>query len=1846
LSPSSWFRPLGDSSVQILSEDADRIFCRAWRRGAEGEPDVVLTVRPASEHPTSASLDRLAHEYSLKDELDSTWAVRPLELGRDRGRAMLVLEDPGGEPLDRLLGVPIEVGRFLRLAIGIVAALGKAHQRGLVHKDLKPANILVNHATGEVRLTGFGIASRLPRERQVPEPPEVIAGTLAYMAPEQTGRMNRSIDARTDLYALGITFYQMLTGSLPFTAIDPMEWVHCHIARRPVPPSERRETVPAAVSALILKLLAKTAEERYQTAAGLERDLRHCLAQWEAQHRIDAFPLGRQDTPDRLLIPEKLYGREREIETLLAAFDRVVTSGQPELVLVSGYSGVGKSAIVNELKALVPARGLFASGKFDQYKRDIPYATLSQAFQSLIRPLLGKSEAELAGWREALREGLGPNGRLMVDVVPELKLLVGEQPPVPELPLQQAQGRLQLVFRRFLGVFARPEHPLTLFLDDLQWLDAETLDVLADLLTQVDVRRLLVIGAYRDNEVDSAHPLMRKVDAIREAGAFVQEIRLAPLAREDLGRLIADTLSCPPDRAAPLAGLVHEKTAGNPFFAIQFISALAEEGLLRFDHDAARWRWELDRLHAKGYTDNVVDLMVGKLTRLPVETQAALQQLACLGSVADITKLSIVLAKSNEDVRADLWEAVRLDLVERLQDSYKFIHDRVQEAAYSLISERSRAEAHLRIGRLLTAHTPAEKREEAIFEIVNQLNRGVALITSRDEREQLAEFNLLAGQRAKASTAYASALTYLAAGAALLSEDSWERRHELTFALELHQAECEFLTGGLAEAEQRLAALSTRAANTVDRATVACLRVDLYTTLDQGSSAIAVGLDYLRHLGIDWSPHPTEEKARCEYERIWSQLGSRTIEALIELPLMSDPASLATMDVLTKIGPPAFYTDANLLALVTCHAVNLSLERGNCDASCSAYVWLSMIARAHFGDYQAAVYRFGQLGYDLVEGRGLTRFQARTYMDFGYGVLPWTRHVRAGRDLVRRAFDAANKIGDLTYAAYCGNQLNANLLAAGDPLAEAEREAEHGLAFAQKARFGFVVNSIAPQLGLIRTLRGLTPIFGSFDHEQFDESRIERHFSENRDLAFVECWYWIRKLQARFFAGDYASATEAASRAQRLLWTSVSQLETAEYHFYGALSRSASCGSVADGERHHHLDAIAAHHKQLQLWATNCPDNFENRAALVGAEIARIDGRDVDAMRLYEQAIRSAGANGFIHHEALANELAARFYAARGFEKIARAYLQDARYGYLRWGAEGKVRHLDEMYPRLREEKPAPTPMSTIGAPVEHLELATVIRVSQAVSGEIVLEMLIDTLMRTAIEQAGAERGLLILPREAEPRIEAEGTTRGDTVIVQLCDQPATAAVLPESVLHYVLRTRESVILDDAMSDPSFAADSYIRQRQARSILCLPLINQTKLIGVLYLENNLASHIFVPTRIPVLKLLSAQAAVSLENTRLYRDLEQREAKIRHLIDANIIGICIWTIEGLVIDANDEFLRIVGYDRDDLVSGRVHRSILTPVEWRDRTVGAVEEMETTGAIQPFEKEYLRKDGSRVPVLIGAAAFDQGRDQGVSFVLDLTERKRAEAEVRESERRYREVQMELAHANRVATTGQLTASIAHEVNQPIAAAVTNAQAALRWLGARSPDLEEVRQALARIVKDGNRAGDIIGRIRDLVKKAPPQKDRLDINAAVCEVMELTRGEAVKNGVSIHTDLMEGLPMIHGDRVQLQQVVLNLIINAIEALSGVSEGLRELLISTAKDGSGGVIVSVWDSGPGIPPAIREHLFDAFYTSKPSGLGLGLSICRSIIEAHGGRLWASADVPRGAVFQFAVPDYPDGAS
>ena len=1745
-----------------------------------------------------------------------------------------MLEDSGGDLLSGLLGRPMEVEHFLRLAVGVAATLGKVHRRGLIHKDIKPANILVNTASGEVRLTGFGIASRLPRERQAPDPPEVIAGTLAFMAPEQTGRMNRSIDSRSDLYSLGVTCYEMLTGSLPFAASDPMEWVHCHIAREAAAPGERVSGIPDVLSSIVMKLLAKTAEDRYQTAAGVEADLRRCLNEWQSHRRIDPFLLGAHDASDRLMIPEKLYGREREIATLLASFDRVVGGGRPELVLVSGYSGVGKSSVVRELhKPLVPPRGFFASGKFDQYKRDIPYATLAQAFQSLIRPILAKNDEELDHWRKAISEALGPNGQLVLDLVPELKLIIGEQQPVPELPSQDAKSRFQLVFRRFISVFTQ-DHPLALFLDDLQWLDAATLDLMEDLLTHPDVNDLMLIGAYRDNEVGPAHPLMRKLRAMRQAGAIVHDIVLAPLTRHDLGQLIAESLHCEPGRADPLAELVEEKTTGNPFFTIQFIFALFEERLLIFDHIERQWCWDLTRIHAKGYTDNVVDLMVGKLHRLPTQTQKALQQLSCLGNSADFATLRTVHQDSIDEMRGQLWEAVRTGLIFRSDNSYRFLHDRVQEAAYSLIPQELRSKEHLRIGMLMASNTSPDKLEEKIFEICNQLNCGTHLITSMAQREQVADLNLIAGRRATISTAYVSALKYLHAGRGLLTDESWTLNYNLVFSIESLIAECELHTADMVAAEGRLTTLAKRARSRHDFAVITRLQITLYTTLDRSDRAIEVFLNYLRHNGTDWLPHPTRNDALQEYNRIWWLVGTRQIEDLVNLPLLGDPDVLDMLDVFTEIVHPAMFFDENLSTLVVFRMVSICLEHGNCDASCFGYIWFGMFAGPRFNNYEDG-FRFGQLGYDLVEKLNLTRYQARTYTSFGT-LTPWAKHAVQGRELIRRAFDVAYRTGDLTFSAYSLHSLIANYLVVGDSLSEVQSEVEKALDFVEKAGFGLVIENCKANLGFIRTLRGLTPTFGCFDTDDYSETEAEYRFESNPALALSEFFYWTRRLQARFIAGDYGLAVEASQKAHRLLWPASSQVETGDFRYYAALARAAAWKSASAEDRQKHFDALKDHHRQLEIWALHCPPNFETKALLVSAQIARIEGRIPDAEHFYEAAIGAAHDNGFLHCEAVASECAAQFYSERGLGKIGHVYLRDARDCYLRWGADGKVRQLDRIYPHLAITE-MPRSAAATGPAIHQLDAASVVKASQAVSGEILLPKLIERLMKIAIENAGADRGLLMLPSADEYLIQAAARTAGDRVEVAMRQVPITGMTCPESLVRYVIRSRESMILDDASKPNMFSDDDYLRERQSKSILCLPLIKQQQLAGILLLENTLASHAFTADRIAVLELIAAQAAISLDNSRLYAELLQAGSELQLQVDLlQQLPVSAWTLkpDGTPDFVNRVWLEFTGQTLDFV---RSHpEAWMTAVHPEDREFAAKSFWKgvRSGQAFAFEIRSLRAhDGVYRRHLQQAVVLRDAEGKVVRFVgttTDIDDQKRAEEALHQAA-------AELAHANRVATMGQLSASIAHEVNQPIAAALMNADVAARWLARQPPHLEKARQSIDRIINDNKRAADIVSRIRNFSQKAPAQTGDVEINEAILEIMTLTRAAVSDNGVLVKMQLSEELPHVLGDRVQLQQVIVNLIMNAIEATSEVNEGSRELLISTRRAEPSGVLVAVRDSGPGL--VNPERVFDAFYTTKVSGLGMGLSICRSIVQNHGGRLWAAPNEPHGAVFCMMLP-------
>ncbi|WMT71322.1 AAA family ATPase [Bradyrhizobium sp. Ash2021] len=1804
-----------------------------YRGSGSGLAPILLV---AAEDSALGCVERLEHEYALKAELDAEWAARPVALTHDNDRMTLVLEDPGGGPLDRLLGQPLEISHFLRIAIRLVGALRRVHERGLIHKDIKPANILVDAASGGVWLTGFGIASRLPREHQAPAPPEVIAGTLAYMAPEQTGRMNRSVDSRSDLYALGVTFYEMLTGHLPFSAADPIEWVHCHIARQPAPPTERVAGVPGPLSAIVMKLLAKTAEERYQTAAGVEADLRRCLAAWELYRRIDQFPLGAHDASDRLRIPEKLYGREREIDTLLASFDRVVANGTVELVLVSGYSGIGKSSVVNELhKALVPPRGLFASGKFDQYKRDIPYATVGQAFQSLIRSLLSQSEAELGRWRSSLIEALGPNGQLMVNLVPELELVIGKQPPVPDLPPRDAQNRFQMVFRRFLGVFARKEHPLALFLDDLQWLDAATLDLLEHLVTHSEVRHLLLVGAYRDNEVSPAHPLRRTLEAIRIAGARVQEIVLAPLELDDVGRLIADALYCKPERARPLAQLVQEKTGANPFFAIQFFTALAEEGLLAFDPVTRAWQWDMNRIRAKSYTDNVVDLVAGKLKRFSATTQEALKQLACLGNVAPTATLSLVHGITEEAMHAALWEAVHAGLVFREDSAYKFLHDRIQQAAYSLIPDEHRVDVHLRIGRTLARMT-ADELAEHLFDVANQFNRGATRVVDRDEKAQVATIDLRAGRKAKASAAFASARAYFAAGMALLDERDWGSQYELMFSLWLERAECELLSGDFDTAEQLIEELLQRCASKIDKAAAYRLKIDLHAMKSDFPQAVDSALTGLKLFGIDLPAHPTWEQVQAEYETLWRNLDGRPIESLIDLPLMTDPELHAAMLVLSVLFGPAYFTDFHLYCLHLCRMVNISLQHGMSGASAPGYAGFGVCVGGAFHRYREG-YRFAKLACDLVEKHGFIAYQAKVYFAMGL-VAPWTQPITTAIEFTRASSRTATETGDLAFACYSMSREVASLLLRNDPLDAVWRESERSLDYVRRAKFRDVADMIVSHQRFIATMQGRTKTFSTFSDAQFDEATFEAQLTEDR-VPIMICLYWILKLKARFLSGDYAEALASADKANALLWAMAGRSQLLDYFYYTAVTVASLYENGSADEQNSWRELLAVHRDQLREWTDNNPPTFGDKYALVSAEIGRLEGRDADAMRLYEEAIRSARENGFVQNEGLAHELAARFYAARGAESMAHASLRNARHCYLRWGAFGKVRQLEQLHPHLRDAPVSASPTTTIGAPVEQLDIGTVLKAAQAVSGEIELGKLIKTLLRIAVEHAGAGRGLLILFPDDEPRIAAEATTGRGQIEVTQRQTAVSPAELPESVLHYVIRTRGSVILDDASAQNPFSADEYISQKHARSVLCLPLVKQAKLIGVLYLENNLASHVFTPARISVLELLASQAAISLENARLYNDLQEREAKIRRLVDANIIGIFIWELGGRFLDANETFLRMVGYEREELVSGRVRWTEVTPPEWRDRTARAVEEMTMTGTAQPWEKEYFRKDGSRVPVLIGSAAFDEKRDQGVAFVLDLTERKHVEQALRD-------MQTNLAHVVRITTLGELTASIAHEVNQPLGAVIANAEACLRWLRRATPDLDAACRSVEWIIDDGNRASEVIRRVRALAKKTEIDKIPLDVNDVVREVVALVQRELTSNRVLLRMELAPALPPILGDRVQLQQVMINLVMNGIEAMQSVTDRPRELVIQSRRDEERRVLVSVTDSGVGIATEDVDRLFNPFFTTKSSGMGMGLSICRSIVEGHGGRLWATANIPHGATFQFTLPVNADHAS
>jgi PAS domain S-box-containing protein len=1034
---------------------------------------------------------------------------------------------------------------------------------------------------------------------------------------------------------------------------------------------------------------------------------------------------------------------------------------------------------------------------------------------------------------------------------------------------------------------------------------------------------------------------------------------------------------------------------------VQFLTSLAEERLLTFDRRKRAWTWDLDGIAGKGSTENLLDLMIGRLRRLPDATQEALKLLACLGTQADFSTLAIVHggsedgARSTSDVIAanarmhgSFRAAVEAGTIISQEGKYRFLHDRAQEAAYALIPAQSRADLHLRTGRRLASGTAPEKIAERIFDIVNQLNQGLRLISARVERQRVAELNLQAGRKAKASSAYASACHYLAAGMDVLAEGAWEDCYDLTLELYLERAECEILSSKLDLAAALIEELLRKGRSKTDRAEACRLRMLLELKRGDYAPAVRTALECLRMFNLDLPERPTPEQVRAEYDEVRQTLGDRSIASLVDLPLMADPEMRAVMKLFNALGEVAYHSDSRLFQMIACCMVKLTLRHGTTEFSTIAYASLGIVLGPVFRLFRDGE-EFGRLAVAVSERHRFIAPKAGAHFLMQMAVL-WTRPIGQALICLEAAARSARETGEMVYACYTRQHRLTDLMARGDPLDEVWRESVAALDFVRKYKFGQVV--VLSTQEFVEGLRGQARGANHVDGAAL-EARVLRN-----GVAVVACFHWILQLQRHFLLGDPDTALAFAAKAKPLLWSARLNIQSVDYCLYHSLALTAVIPAASPERQAELREALTENLHSLERWAASCPETFSHKHTLVAAEAARLEGREFEAMRLYEQTIRSAAANGFIHDEAIAYEIAARFYAAHGFDRIAEVHLLQARSGYVRWGADAKVRQLDQQYPRIQPERLLASSTSMIALPVENLDLATVIKVSQSVSGELVLEKLIDRLMRAAIELAGAQRGLLINPRNDKLLIEAEATIHGGNLTVNLGGGANTARALAQSLTKHVARTQETVILDDALSKNPFSADPYISERRTRSVLCLPLITRGKLIGILYLENNLTPNVFNAGRVTVLKVLASQAAISLENTRLYRGLEEREAKIRRLVDSNILGIFFWNFDGRILDANDAFLRMVQYDREDLTEGRMRWTEMTPPEWRERNNLRIETHRSSGHFPPFEKEYTRKDGSRVPVLMGETTFEEGGDEGVAFVLDLTERKRAEERLR--------------------------------------------------------------------------------------------------------------------------------------------------------------------------------------------------------------------------------------------------------
>ncbi|MBH8573971.1 AAA family ATPase [Nostocaceae cyanobacterium CENA369] len=1887
-------------------------------------------------YPSFSELLSFRNQYTIAKNLNSPLIVQTYSLEPYQNGYALMMEDFGGVSLKewQLTGNLQSLQEFLEIAIALCDTLNLLYKERIIHKDIKPSNILINPQTKQVKLIDFSIASLLPRETQTLVNPNVLEGTLAYISPEQTGRMNRGIDYRTDFYSLGVTFYELLTGELPFACNEPMELVHSHIAKLPEQlTSKTKKEIPQVLGDIVMKLMAKNAEDRYQSILGLKFDLEKCLTQLQVDGRVESFKIAQRDVCDRFIIPDKLYGRESEAANLLQAFERV-SLGATEIMLVAGFSGIGKTAVVNEVhKPIVRQRGYFIKGKYDQFKRNIPLSAFVQSFRDLMSQLLSETDIQLTQWKQKILSAVGENGQVLIDVIPELEQIIGKQPPATELSQSAALNRFNLLFSKFIAVFATVEHPLVIFLDDSQWADSASLNLIQVLMSQSEIGYLFIIGAYRDNEVSKAHPLMLMLEEIEKAEAIVNTLTLNPLSQTHINDLVADTLSCAKVVAQPLSELVYQKTKGNPFFATQFLKALHEEGYITFDFNGGHWQCDIAVVKTLALTDDVVQFMAMQLQKLPDETQNVLKLAACIGAQFDLETLAIVSERSQSELGVDLWKALQEGLILPISEVYKFyqpsklssevpehntfncayrfLHDRVQQAAYSLIPESHKKATHLKIGQLLQQNLSLKATEENLFDIVGHLNLGIELMTQPEERQALAQLNLAAGRKARNSTAYSSARSFVQTGMKLLARDCWQHQYELTLNLSVAAAEIAYLNGDFEEMEGIGIQVLQSAQTILDKVKIYEIQINALIAQSQVLEAIAVGKNALAQLGVEFSSEPDETLTNKALQTLTEQLQGKQIEELINLPVMNNPQIIAAIQLLAMMFVAVLIGNPSLLPLVSATMVSLSLEFGNAPGSTIAYIGYGVVLSAFLGEVEKG-YRFGRLALNVLNQFNVQELKSMTLDLFGLFLQHRQEPLKAVILTMKQTYLVGMETGNFLFAGYAiGNYFDNNFFA-GVALYEWESEIENYCVVLANVKqdYPLVLVKMKHQTiyHFIEIVEQPDLLIGS----AYDEKLMLPKYHDDKDLTSL-AYLYIYKLMLAYFFGNYTNALDYITQVNLNLMAVVGMVHTAIFHFYAGLTYLAVYSTQSEIEQANTLALLETHQTTLTQWAHHAPMNHQHKVDLIKAEKCRVLGQKAEAIELYDKAITLAKANNYIQEEALANELAAKFYLEWDKQHIAQEYLTHAYYGYARWGAKAKIADLEKRYPQLLAPilQQTHTPFFTrdtifplasvtstsssttnISSVLAGLDLAAILKASHTLSGEIELEKLLSSLLEIVIKNAGADRCVLMLMRDN--RLLIKGSIAGESNPVVLQRIPIEDSQdIPHKLIYKVLHERQTAVLLDASTDPTLANDPYIMRQQPQSVLCSPILHQGQLKGILYLENNLATGAFTSDRVELLNLLCAQAAISLENARLYElsleyaqqlersfaELSASNSRFEKLVD-NVPGVVFQyslSADGILS------LNYISADCYNLYEITPEQAAAEP-KFFDKMVHPDDivsyQQSSTATVQTlspwhWEGRIVTPSGI-VKWIHGESRIEQRADGSIiwdGLFLDISDRKVAELGLQQA-------QLQIIQSEKMSALGNLVAGVAHEMNNPlgfIAASIKQAKPTftdiiehLKFYQETLPDkseqiiaheseidleysLEDLPKMLDSMTMACDRLKNISTSLRTFSRADRDYKVPFNIHEGIDSTILILKHRLKANSerpaIEVVTNY-SNLPQVECFPGQLNQVFMNILANAIDALeesnigrsgADIQASLNRITISTSITDNL-LQIAIADNGKGMSEEVKSKIFDHLFTTKcvGKGTGLGLAIARQIVEStHGGKLSCNSVIGQGTEFLIEIP-------